>query len=63
MPEPEGQFVTDWAPSKFPCRWCDGAVQSRIWQALGDIYERMMFRCDDCGREWYINGKPPEGKA
>lgn len=60
MAEPDGKYITEWAASRFACRTCLGRVQSRIWQAAGEQYERMFLRCDDCGREWYINGAPPE---
>jgi transcription elongation factor Elf1 len=58
-PDPEGAWVTEWAPSLFACRFCNARqVRTRIWQATGDTYERVIVTCGACENSWWINGKP-----
>jgi hypothetical protein len=53
----EGDFG-DWRESARPCGTpaCPGPLRYRIWESHDGAYDDYQFRCETCGRTWWVDG-------
>jgi DNA-directed RNA polymerase subunit M/transcription elongation factor TFIIS len=56
MRDSEGDF-SEWAPSASSCKQCGSdRVSYRSWDSHCGGYTDLQYRCDSCGRQWWIEG-------
>jgi transposase-like protein len=55
-------YTTDWKPTKaenpdFKCNRCQSdAVEYREWESSDGAHEDFHYRCNGCGRSWWVEG-------
>lgn len=55
MADSEGDFG-DWKVSERPHRDCGGEVRYRVWESSCGGYEDYQYRCEKCGKKWWVEG-------
>ena len=41
----------------FKCRRCQSHnISFRDWESYDEAHEDTHYRCDDCGKEWWVEG-------
>ena len=57
-----GKYVDGWKPTKvenpdFKCRECgSNEIVYREWESSCGGYDDVRYHCNDCGRDWWLEG-------
>jgi predicted SprT family Zn-dependent metalloprotease len=55
-------YTTEWKPVKaetnsFKCKECGAdEVEYREWESSDGAHDDLHYRCNDCKREWWVEG-------
>ena len=55
-------YTSDWKPTKaenpnFTCRKCGSdEIEYREWESSDGAYDDYHYRCNSCGRDWWVEG-------